>query len=331
MPSNASNYKSGAFYSLITAALLATQHPFSLLGAKQLSVAKFILVGEVVLVMFVPLLLFSANSRRDFRKMISSGPHLLRFLVLLLIGLLGVFLYNIGLSKSHPIVVAAVLNLAPFWAAIIALVISRKAIPTSWWTFFACLIVAFGGAMMIAISQTDSGPSAVQGFSLSSLAGPWIYAVPVPALYALSGTLIGKWFADYDDSAALAVTFVTAAAILIPATFIYSYSQSDLAIRAEMIPAIVMLAVGTAGASGLGRVLYQVSLTKTSNDNGFVSMFFLLIPGVTALFSLALSPWISDLKFSVGPLFYAGLVVVAVPIFLFSWRSWKSTDSMKPT
>jgi hypothetical protein len=324
MPDTAPNYKTGAFYSLATAALLATQHPFSLLGAKQLSVANFILVGEVTLVMFVPLLLYSDKSRRDFREMISSGTQLLRFFALLLIGLLGVLLYNVGLGKSHPIVVAAILNLAPFWAAIIALLISKKAIPTSWWTFAGCLAIAFGGAMMIAFSQTEDGPSAIQNLSLSSLWGPWIYAVPVPALYALSGSLVGKWFADYDDSAALAVTFVTAAAVLIPATLLYSYSKSDLAIGGEMIPAIVMLALGTAGASGLGRV---VSLTKTSNDNGFVSIFFLLIPAVTALFSLALSPWIADLKVSFGPLFFAGLVVVAAPIFLFSWKSWTSTSS----
>jgi drug/metabolite transporter (DMT)-like permease len=325
MNNQSANYKIGALYSLVTAALLSTQHPFSLLGAKQLSVAKFIFVSEVVLLLFVPFLMFSADTRRDFRKMISSGSLWLKFIALLLIGLLGVFLYNVGLGKSNPIVVAAVLNLAPFWAAIIALIVSRKAILTSWWTFFACLVAAFCGAMMIAISQTNG--AAGQSFALNSLVGPWMYAVPVPALYALSGTLVGKWFSDYDESASLAVTFVTAAAVLIPATLFYAYSQSDLGVDAKMIPAIIMLAVGTAGASALGRILYQVSLTKTSNDNGYVTMFFLLIPALTALLSLALSPWIVELKFSVGPLFYAGLILVAAPIFLFSWQSWKAESS----
>jgi hypothetical protein len=69
------NYKIGAAYSLVTAALLATQHPFSLLGAKQLSVAKFIFVSEVALVAFVPVLMLSEKSRSDFRKLISSGPN----------------------------------------------------------------------------------------------------------------------------------------------------------------------------------------------------------------------------------------------------------------
>ena len=126
------------------------------------------------------------------------------------------------------------------------------------------------------------------------------------------------------NSAALAVTFVTAAAVLIPATLIYAAAHSDLQIGADAIPAVLLLAVGTITSSALGRILYQVSLTVTGEDNGFVSMFFLSIPAVTALLSLALSPWIPDLKFTVGPLFYAGLAVVAAPMFLFSWAAWRS-------
>jgi drug/metabolite transporter (DMT)-like permease len=319
-----SNYKSGALYSLMTAVLLATQHPLSLLGAKQLSLAKFIFIGELVLLLSVPFMVLSPEARRDFRAMISSGRRLLQFAALLVIGLLGVLLYNLGLGKAHPIVIAAVLNLAPFWAALLALLIAKKAIPTSWPIFSSCLVVAFIGAMMIAISQSNDGASSSASLSLASLSGPWIYAVPVPALYALSGSLIGKWFADFDDSATLAVTFVTAAAVLIPATLIYAAAHSDLQVGADSIPAILLLAVGTITSSALGRILYQVSLTVTGEDNGFVSMFFLIIPAATALLSLALAPWIPELKFTVGPLFYAGLAVVAAPMFLFSLAAWKS-------
>jgi drug/metabolite transporter (DMT)-like permease len=319
-----SNYKSGALYSLMTAGLLATQHPLSLLGAKQLSLAKFIFIGELVLLLSVPFMVLSPEARRDFRAMISSGRRLLQFAALLVIGLLGVLLYNLGLGKAHPIVIAAVLNLAPFWAALLALLIAKKAIPTSWPIFSGCLIVAFIGAMMIAISQSNDGASSSASLSLASLSGSWIYAVPVPALYALSGSLIGKWFADFDDSATLAVTFVTAAAVLIPATLIYAAAHSDLQVGADSIPAILLLAVGTITSSALGRILYQVSLTVTGEDNGFVSMFFLIIPAATALLSLALAPWIPELKFTVGPLFYAGLAVVAAPMFLFSLAAWKS-------
>jgi drug/metabolite transporter (DMT)-like permease len=162
MPSRASEYKIGAFYSLATAGLLATQHPFSILAAKQISIAKFIFFTEIVLLLSVPCMLLTAEKRRDFRALISSLKNLARFFALLVIGLLGVLLYNVGLGKSHPIVIAAVLNLAPFWAAIVALVVSKKAIPTSWFVFSGCLLVAFAGAMMIAISQSAGGASASQ-------------------------------------------------------------------------------------------------------------------------------------------------------------------------
>jgi drug/metabolite transporter (DMT)-like permease len=312
----------GAFYSLLTSGLLATQHPLSVLGAKHLSTAKFILVGELVLLFSVPFMILSAKARRDFRAMICSGWRLLQFAVLLLVGLSGVLLYNVGLSRAHPIVIAAVLNLSPFWAALLALLISKKAIPTSWPMFLGCLVVAFIGAMMIAISQSGDGAPSLESLSWASLSGAWIFAVPVPILYALSGSLVGKWFADFDDSATLAVTFLTGAVVLIPATVIYAYVHSDLQVSSDAIPAIILLMVGTAASSALGRILYQVSLTVTGEDNGFVSMFFLLIPAVTALLSLALAPWIQDLRFTVGPLFYAGLAVVAAPMFLFSWAAW---------
>jgi hypothetical protein len=66
----------------------------------------------------------------------------------------------------------------------------------------------------------------------------------------------------------------------------------------------------------VGRVLYQVALSLTGNDNGFVTMVFLLITALTALISLPLSWWISDLHFAVGWMFYAGLFVVSAPVFL---------------
>jgi hypothetical protein len=41
-------------------------------------------------------------------------------------------------------------------------------------------------------------------------------ALPVPILWALSGTFVGKWFSDFDDYACIAVTFVMAAGVVIP-------------------------------------------------------------------------------------------------------------------
>jgi hypothetical protein len=74
-----------------------------------------------------------------------------------------------------------------------------------------------------------------------------------------------------------------------------------LTIKTDILPAIALLAAGTILATGFGRVLYQKALTVTDNNNGFVSIFFLLIPAFTCLLSLWMSRWISELKFAVGP------------------------------
>ena len=79
---------------------------------------------------------------------------------------------------------------------------------------------------------------------------------------------------------------------------------------------------GTIIAASVGRVLYQIALSVTGNDNGFVTMFFLLIPALTALISFALSWWISDLHFAVSWMFYVGLVVVSTSLLFFSLKSW---------
>jgi hypothetical protein len=42
--------------------------------------------------------------------------------------------------------------------------------------------------------------------------------------------------------------------------------------------AILLLVVGTVASAAAGRVFYQIALTETHNDNGFVTMFFLLAP-----------------------------------------------------
>jgi uncharacterized DUF497 family protein/drug/metabolite transporter (DMT)-like permease len=316
------NYRVGTLYSLVTIALLAVQHPLSLLAAKKFSVINFVFATQVILLFSVPLLLRTSKARRDFRSLITSASNLEYFFVLLVIGLLGHVLYFIALSKGHPVTLAAVLNLSPFWAAMVALVISKKAIPTAYATFFSCLALAFVGAMMIAFSQSKDLSFSWE--ALGSLSPYWAFAIPVPICFALSGTLIGKWFVDFDEMACIAVTFVTSSAILIPITALVSFYRSDLAVFREAGLELTLLTIGTVLGASVGLVVYQASLSVTDNDNGFVSMFFLLGPVVTSLSSLAMSPWIPELKFEAGPLFLSGMVVVAAPIFVFSWRARNS-------
>jgi hypothetical protein len=101
----------------------------------------------------------------------------------------------------------AVLNLDPFWAAVITYLVAGKKIPTSLLTFALCLIVSFVGAMLLAVSQTDAQSIGLQMFDSGSFLALGL-ALPVPVLWALSGTFVGKWFSEFDDYACIAVTFV---------------------------------------------------------------------------------------------------------------------------
>jgi drug/metabolite transporter (DMT)-like permease len=320
-----SNLFLGGLYALATAALLATQAPLSFLAAQQLSVAVFVGATELVLLLCVPFMLLTRQSREHFVALLASAANLAKFGVLLLIGLVGILLYVFGLGRGHPIVIAAVLNLDPFWAAVIAYLVAGKKIPTSLLTFFLCLIVSFLGAMLLAVSQTDTQSFGPQMFDSGSFLALGL-ALPVPVLWALSGSFVGKWFSDFDDYACIAVTFVMAAVVVIPVTLAIAYSQSGLRLTTDAVPALALLATGTILATGFGRVLYQRALTITDNNNGFVSVFFLLIPAFTCLLSLGMSPWIKELKFPVGPLFFIGLALVAAPILVFLWQSQRKPD-----
>ena len=152
--------------------------------------------------------------------------------------------------------------------------------PPPLWTFTLCLAVAFVGAMLLAISQADTPSLSLEIFDSGSLLAAGL-ALPVPVLWALSGSLVGKWFADVDESACVAVTFITAAAVVVPVTLAIAYAQSGLTIKPDILPAIALLAAGTILATGFGRVLYQKALTVTDNNNGLVSFFscsFLRLP-----------------------------------------------------
>jgi hypothetical protein len=85
--------------------------------------------------------------------------------------------------------------------------------------------------------------------------------------------------------------------------------------------------LGTIVAASVGRVAYQIALSITGNDNGFITMFFLSIPALTALISLPLSLWISDLHFAIDRMFYIGLVVVSASLLLFSLKAWRQVPA----
>ena len=122
------------------------------------------------------------------------------------------------------------------------------------------------------------------------------------------------------NSAAIAANFLVSTFILVPAGLVL-YLRSNLHFD-QVLPVILMI-TGTVVAASIGRVVYQIALSVTGNDNGFVTMFFLMIPALTALISLALSRWIPDLHFAVSVMFYLGLATVSASLLFFSLKSWE--------
>ena len=161
------------------------------------------------------------------------------------------------------------------------------------------------------------------------LHGSWIYAVPVPICSALGGTLIGRWFSKYEESAAVAANFFVANIVLIPTSVAILYRRSELQFDAQFA-AVALMIVGTIIAASIGRIFYQISLTVTGGDNGFVTMFWNLVPALTALISFAMSWWIVDLHFAADPTFFLGLALIAASLTIFSLKSWRQPPRPAP-
>jgi drug/metabolite transporter (DMT)-like permease len=316
------DYRLGTSYALATAVLVSFQEPFSVLAARSLSSIDFMAFTQLALLFSIPLLILRVDSRRDFAAIVSQIKNWPKLGVIFLIGAAGLILYDVGLSSTHPIITAAVLNLSPFWAALIAFVVSRRSISSPPIAFFTCLLVGFCGAMMIAWSQIDVDNKALARDVIESFVhSKWIYALPMPAFFALSGTLVYEWFSDFDESAAIAANFVVSSLVLIPLALETSDFGRASHVSQQSAVAILLLLVGTLAASAAGRVCYQMALTATKDDNGYVTMFFLLIPAFSALISLMLSPWIPGLRFAPHPLFFVGMGLVTIPLFLLSLTS----------
>jgi drug/metabolite transporter (DMT)-like permease len=316
------NYRLGSLYSVVTAFLYATQEPFSFPAAKHLNTLQFVALTQVSLLVSLPLLMSRAKSRRDFVALLRKPLNYGYLAVIFAIGLTGLLLYNFGLSNAHPIIISAILNLSPFWAALVALVLAGVPIPISRATFFGCFAGAFIGAMAVAWSQLgDKGTSNISALADSFVHGSWLYAIPVPLASALGGTLVGKWFGAYDESAAIAANFLTANVILIPGCLAVLYWRNEL--NFDQLRPILLMIFGTIVAASLGRVMYQIALTVTGGDNGFVTMFLNLVPALTALISFGLSHWIADLHFVIDLTFFLGSGLIGASLVLFSLKSWR--------
>ena len=322
------DYRLGTLYGLATAILLALQPPFSAPAARNLTSIDFMGFTQCALLFSVPLLIAQADSRRDFAVILLDVRYWPKLAVVFCVGVIGLALFDIGLSSTHPIITAATLNLTPFWAALVAFIVTKRSISISPTLFFGSFLTAFCGAMVIAWSQIDVEPDVLLHDVIeSALHSKWIYAVPTPIFFALSGTLVFKWFSEFDEQAAIAANFVVSSLVLIPVALVMSDFGRQSHFTGESKTAILLLLVGTLANSAAGRVFYQKALTATQNDNGYVTMFFLLMPGLTSLISFALSRWIADLRFISGPGFFLGLALVTTPLLLLSLSAARATAS----
>lgn len=313
------DYRRGTAYAIATAMLLAAQAPLSTLAARRLSPLDFMAFTQFALLLSIPFLIMRADSRRDFLAILLDVGQWGKLAMIFLVGVAGLALYDVGLSSTHPIITAAILNLTPFWAALVAFAVSgrRTSIPPV--AFLGCFLVAFCGAMVIAWSQIDVDSKVLARDVMDSfLHSRWIYALPAPAFFALSGTLVFKWFSDFDEPGAIASNFVVSSLVLIPIAIVASRFGAPTRLSEPSAVAILLLLVGTLASSAAGRVFYQIALTATENDNGYVSMFFLLMPPLSALIALALSPWIPALWFVPRRMFFLGMALVTFPLILLS-------------
>ena len=201
-----------ACYSVFTAFLYATQEPFSFPAAKHLSTLQFVCLTQIALLISIPLVTWRPASRRDFVALLRDRSNYGKLAVIFAIGMTGLLLVQLRPQQrpsDHHIG-----DLEP--VAVLggdggATIMSRVPIPVSPTIFFGCFAGAFIGAMAVAWSQLgDAGKPTMGQLADNFLHGSWVYAIPVPLCSALGGTLIGKWFARYEESAAVAANFFVA-------------------------------------------------------------------------------------------------------------------------
>jgi hypothetical protein len=199
-------------------------------------------------------------------------------------------------------------------------------------SFVGCFALAFCGAMAIAWSQIDvEGHVLVRDVLESFLQSRWIYALPAPIFFTLGGTLVFNWFSEFEDSAAIAANFAVSSLVLIPIALVASDFGRQSHLSEQSAIAVLLLLFGTLASSAAGRVFYQMALTATQNDNGYVSMFFLLTPALTALISLPLSHWIKELRFIAGPGLFFGMALVTGALLLLTSASRQGAVSNRST
>ena len=155
------NYRLGSLYSVVTAILYAFGAVFVSSG-QHLNSVQFVFLTQFALLVSIPMLTAPPPSRRDFVALLRKTANYGYLAVIFAIGMSGLLLYNFGLSNAHPIIISAVLNLSPFWAALVALLIAGVPIPISKGTFFGCLAPSPARWRSPGVQLDDAGMSTIR-------------------------------------------------------------------------------------------------------------------------------------------------------------------------
>jgi hypothetical protein len=230
------NRKLGGALALAAAALIAAQPPLSSPAAQAFSTIQFMFLTQVALLISIPLLLATRDARRDFVAALGAPSNLGKLAAIFAIGTIGLVLYTVSLSHAHPVVVVAILNLSPFWAALVAYFFTRTPIPATPFVFFACLAIAFLGATAVAWSQAGDH----DGLAAELMRGTWAFAIPIPLFTTLAVTLQGKWFSKLNTSGVVAANCLIGSVILIPATLILMHARGESVVT-DLQPTLLMI------------------------------------------------------------------------------------------
>ena len=252
------DYRKGTLYALTTAALLALQAPCAAPAARTLNSPDLMALTQIALLFSVPLLIVHREGQRDFAAILLDVREWPKLAVVSLVGATGLAFYNIGLSSTHPIITAAILNLAPFWGAVVAFVISKRSMPVPPLMFAGCFAAAFCGAMTIAWSQIEIERNVLARDAIESfLHSRWIYALPAPLFLTLGGTLVFKWFSQFEEPAVIAANFMVSSLFLIPIALVASDLGRLFHLSEQSAAAILLLVFGTLASLAAGRVFFS--------------------------------------------------------------------------
>ena len=269
----------------------------------------------------------SVGILRHFVSRRITPTHWPKFLALLAIGLGGLALYDVGLSSAHPIITAAVLNMSPFWAALVAQSsVRQNARRSRHISSSASFFVAFLAAMVVAWSQIDTDSSARSAASDRQRSAQSLDLRPADAhLFRVERQACSTvWFSRYDEGAAIAANFLVSSIVLIPAAVWLAHGRGPPALKRGHGAGDTALVHRHACLFGGRPRLLSAGVERHPQRQWLRDHVLPLIPALSALVSWPLSRWIVTLRFAPSPLFFGGIALVIAPLLLFAFAALRA-------